>query len=279
MGKHGVDIRWTSRYDYEQGGRLNPHEHDFFQIIYFIDGKGTFTLAEAEYVISPGVFIFINPMLKHGFIPYGNSKIKTLDLKFDISDKDILEMASGLQAYQTDDSMVIKDLLEKIRFEGLNKRLFYGEMACLSLIQILYTLFRQNGEPPKQKNVTQAVYKLKNEPIEAAQRLEHYIQEHYAEELSLGAISAQLCYSSNYLSQIFKINYGCTFTNYLRRIRIERSKELISYSALSLKQIAESVGFKTIYHFSRVFKETEGINPGKWKVRELEGIRKDVHFN
>ncbi|MNI17495.1 HTH-type transcriptional activator Btr [compost metagenome] len=303
--KYGVNIRWTSRYDYKQGGRLNLHEHDFYQIIYFIDGKGEFTCGNVTHPIAPGVLFFIRPEVKHGFVPYGNARIKTLDLKFDIYDNEMLDVAKGLHAYQTDESSKIKAFLESIRYEGLYKPLFYGELASVVLIQIIYMLARRSESGKGSSNDINAIgsnggstqsghsaHKLrfqailpvmdkhgKNEPVEAAHRLEHYIQEHYAEELTLESISEQLCYSKNYLSHSFRMNVGSTFTRYLRKIRIERSKELIAYSTLSLKQIAESVGFKTVHHFSRVFKETEGINPGEWKIREHDGIRKDVHFD
>ncbi|WP_165452674.1 helix-turn-helix domain-containing protein [Paenibacillus thalictri] len=295
-GKYGVGIRWTSRYDYERGGKLNVHEHDFYQIIYFIDGKGEFYCGGAAYPLAPGTLFFIRPCVRHGFITYGNTKVKTLDLKFEIADSELRAATSEVQAYQTGDLSEMKACLEKIRREGMYKPLFYKELAEAALIQLLYALVRHDSQAGvKERDVQPAPSRYsgqsshpsasgealasRDEPLEAVHRLERYIREHYAEELSLEAIAELLSYSKNYLSHSFKAHYGSTFTRYLRNIRIERAKELIVYSGLSLKQISEEVGFKTVHHFSRVFKETEGINPGEWKLREHDGIRKDVLFD
>jgi quercetin dioxygenase-like cupin family protein len=70
MEKFGVNILWTSRYDYDRGRRLKPHMHDYFQIIYFLDGAGVFICDGSTYLIKPGTLFFIPPMSKHEFIPY-----------------------------------------------------------------------------------------------------------------------------------------------------------------------------------------------------------------
>jgi AraC-like DNA-binding protein len=60
---------------------------------------------------------------------------------------------------------------------------------------------------------------------------------------------------------------------------VARAKELIEYSDYALKEIAEAVGFKTVHHFTRTFTATEGLSPGAWRRKYLEGIRKDVCIN
>ncbi len=74
------------------------------------------------------------------------------------------------------------------------------------------------------------------------------------------AIAAQLGYDRSYLSRVFRSSYDCTFSQYLRRLRIAKARTLLADSGLSLKEIAERTGFKTIYHFNRVFKELAGIS-------------------
>ena len=42
-----VDVLWIARYDYQAGWALRPHHHTYFQMIFVVDGKGTFTLGES----------------------------------------------------------------------------------------------------------------------------------------------------------------------------------------------------------------------------------------
>jgi AraC-like DNA-binding protein len=60
---------------------------------------------------------------------------------------------------------------------------------------------------------------------------------------------------------------------------VEKACELMIYSDYSLKQISEMTGFKSIHHFSRVFREQKGISPGQFCRMEREGIRKDVYID
>jgi AraC-like DNA-binding protein len=51
---------------------------------------------------------------------------------------------------------------------------------------------------------------------------------------------------------------------YVIRARIERARRLMEESALSLKQIAESLGYSDVYFFHRQFKTVTGMTPGQW---------------
>jgi len=79
-----VDVLWTARYDYKHNWKLVPHEHNYFQMIYFLAGSGHLFLKDREYAIRPGDLFLIKPHNKHGLAPY--SQLKTLDLKFRVYD-------------------------------------------------------------------------------------------------------------------------------------------------------------------------------------------------
>ncbi|WP_422657781.1 AraC family transcriptional regulator [Paenibacillus sp. EC2-1] len=283
MDKFGINLLWASRYDYEMASRLQPHLHDYYQIIYFLSGAGVFTCDGAEYPIESGTLFFIQPKRMHGFVPrvHEANKNKTLDLKFRIHDNQLIDEVKKLPTRHKDTTTELKSLLERIRKEGERKALFYGETACLCLVQLLYMLCRNTseGDSGKPEYNSSEVGQKASEPTEAAKRVEHYLGEHYNESLTLQLVAERTCYSKNYVSQMIKHNFGCSFTHYLQNLRVEQSKVLILYSSLSLKQIAENVGFKTIQHFNRVFKQVEGISPGQWKHREMNGICKDIVFD
>ncbi|MBP1963206.1 AraC family transcriptional regulator [Paenibacillus aceris] len=284
MEKFGVNILWTSRYDYDRGRELHMHMHDYYQMIYFLNGAGIFTCDGSTYTIKPGSLFFIHPMQSHGFVPhaYDTRRMKTLDLKFHIHDSQLIQKVKMVPVHQADSTSELKQWLERIRREGTMKALFYGESACLCLVQMLYMLCRKASKTDVSQLEFHASEGIQTtyEPTEAAKRVEHYLKEYYySEALTLENVSERISYSKSYISQTIKHNYGCSFTHFLQKIRVEKAKEHIMYSDQSLKQIAEKVGFKTIHHFNRVFKGVEGISPGKWKQRELGGICKDVSFD
>ncbi|WP_420852203.1 helix-turn-helix domain-containing protein [Paenibacillus hamazuiensis] len=58
---------------------------------------------------------------------------------------------------------------------------------------------------------------------------------------------------------------GEPFVDYLKRVRIEKSKELLARSDLKIGEIGKRVGYVNSYYFIKVFKETMGLTPGEYK--------------
>lgn len=97
------------------------------------------------------------------------------------------------------------------------------------------------------------------------QRVDEYVQKHYAEELSLEKIANHFQYEYGYFSRMFRKLKGVTFKKYLNSIRLEKAMDLIKSSSLKYGEIAVAVGYKNYEHFSRSFREQYGCSP-----REIE---------
>lgn len=92
-----------------------------------------------------------------------------------------------------------------------------------------------------------------------------YIKEHLAERISLDQAAAQVYLSKSYFCRIIKSELGCTFTEYVNRLRIERSKALLRSPQLSIAEISLAVGFDDQSYFTRIFKKQTGLSPGKFR--------------
>ena len=96
-------------------------------------------------------------------------------------------------------------------------------------------------------------------------RAKAYLQEHQTEELSLGQVSKAVNSSPFYFCKMFKKATGLNFTDYVSRIRIERAKNLLLNPNLRVSEIAFEVGFQSLTHFNRVFKNTVGQSPTHYR--------------
>ena len=92
----------------------------------------------------------------------------------------------------------------------------------------------------------------------------HYIHQNYA-NASLQQAAAQIYVSSTYLSRIFANEMNESFSRYLLRCRIQKAKELMQDPKLKLYEIAMSVGYADISHFSKAFKQIEGCSPQNYR--------------
>jgi len=90
-----------------------------------------------------------------------------------------------------------------------------------------------------------------------------YIQEHYAERISLTDLSQELNVSCTHLNAKFKAEVGYTFHDFLNHYRISRAVELQKQGNLKLYEIAEMVGFSDYKYFNKVYKKYVGYPPNK----------------
>ncbi len=102
-----------------------------------------------------------------------------------------------------------------------------------------------------------------------------YIEGHYSENISLSDISCSAGINHTTLTALMKAELGCTAIEYLMNYRIVVSKKQLSFTDIPIKEIADLVGFKTVQHFNRVFKEITGSTPAEFRKSAVK-IRKDA---
>ena len=100
-------------------------------------------------------------------------------------------------------------------------------------------------------------------------RAKEYIHEHQTENLRLGHVAKAVNTSTFYFCKMFKKVTGINFTDYLSRVRIEKSKNLLLNPNLRVSEIAFEVGFQSLTHFNRVFKKILGQSPTEYRTQLL----------
>ncbi len=101
-----------------------------------------------------------------------------------------------------------------------------------------------------------------------------YIEGHYGENITLSNISANAGMNHTTLTALMKEEFGCTAIEYLMKYRITVSKKQLAFTDMPIKDIANMVGFKTVQHFSRVFKQHISTTPAEFR-RSAVQKRKD----
>jgi YesN/AraC family two-component response regulator len=89
-------------------------------------------------------------------------------------------------------------------------------------------------------------------------------------DLKITQVSAKLKTNRTYVSNLINNEFACSFSDFVNRYRIEEAKRMLENNGLtnySLNYISEAVGFGSLNTFIRVFKETEGITPGNFRIQ------------
>lgn len=113
----------------------------------------------------------------------------------------------------------------------------------------------------------QVIVHQKNAEPPVITRAKEYIQQHEADELSLGEVAKAVNTSSFYFCKLFKKVTGLNFTHYVSRVRVEKAKNLLLNPNLRVSEIAFEVGFQSLTHFNRVFKKIIGQSPTEYRAQ------------
>jgi two-component system, response regulator YesN len=93
-----------------------------------------------------------------------------------------------------------------------------------------------------------------------------YIEENYHSQLSYKDVANEVLISPSYFLCLFKQETGYTFVDYLTMLRIEKAKELLLTTDMTITQIADKTGFNNSNYFSRIFKKLVGTRAKDYRA-------------
>lgn len=102
-------------------------------------------------------------------------------------------------------------------------------------------------------------------PIRQLRKVEDYVAEHFAEEISIEQLADLLEMSSSHFAHVFKDSTGMTPLQFVTRQRITRAQQLIRETSRSLIDVGLDVGYTSPSHFAQVFRRVVGVTPTKFR--------------
>ena len=95
-------------------------------------------------------------------------------------------------------------------------------------------------------------------------KAQQYVQAHVEEKLTVTTVAQAIGVSPSYLTALFHKHLEFSPGEYIRRVRLQMSKQLIREGKLNFTQIAENLQYSTVHHFSRQFKQVFGMTPTEY---------------
>lgn len=167
------------------------------------------------------------------------------------------------QSYQ----LILSNLLDTIikSCVDLNK-LYSNFYPHIEIIKMIYGAKSKDYLVKIFKNLLSEVIKInlisrKSGIDNSYEQIIKFIDNNYnISTLSLDDVANELAYSVSYISAILK-QFNTSFTKYLTKVRMEKSRELIINTSKKMITIADEVGYKDPYYFSHCFKKYYGVSP------------------
>ena len=155
----------------------------------------------------------------------------------------------------------IVTLLQSMLREQERMDTFSPDIILSQLNLLLLELSREVESPTGGKLQASNAVHSENEIIRQAQQ---FISSHIREKLSVPLVARQVDVSPSYLTALFHKNLQISPGEYIRRIKLQESKQMIRENNLNFTEIAAELQYSTVHHFSRQFKEKFGITPTEY---------------
>ena len=96
-------------------------------------------------------------------------------------------------------------------------------------------------------------------------KITKYIEENYMKRLSVTSVAREFFLSPGYFAHIFRREVGRPFNAYLTRLRVERAREILVETRLSVGEIDALTGFGSLSQFNRSFMNCTGVSPSNYR--------------
>lgn len=237
-----------------------PHFHTEPEIVYVIQGKVNVTIENNTFIITEGDICIFTPGLIHNLYTYESSK--TFVMKLFPS-----EHLGNIQLYNNiihRGDEVYDKLLENIKcIMTENKEKNTGYELCVNICaEKIFLLIIRNMKYSKLKDTAQIKLANKNEFLNSVTA---FLEEHYAEDITLEEAAMHHNYTKSYFCHYFKAVTGVTFWRYYTIFRLEKALNMMKeYPDKKLIEIASNAGFKNVRSFNQSFKEYHHCTPREY---------------
>jgi AraC-like DNA-binding protein/quercetin dioxygenase-like cupin family protein len=267
------------RYDFNRPHATIPNYHDFLEITFIARGDGTFTIGGRDFTASAGDVFVINSGVFH-LLESSDDNFSAIVLYFmpelihqpGMGELDLdylllfLNYRQGfvpkIPVNRAQSGEVLR-LLEIIKGELETERSFQKIAVKNCVCQILLILNRSaegmKGEPGEMHLRLHDVNKLK--PV-----FDH-IQRHYSQKMTLAQMAKESGLSTTHPCRYFKKTTGKTITEYIKRFRVDKAKELLIEDERSITWIAFEVGFESHSYFDRIFHDLTRLTPQEFRKK------------
>ncbi len=143
-----------------------------------------------------------------------------------------------------------RPLLQMVEEYRLQK-LFSGPLLNGMLLTLLASVYRQLAHQGE------AAHRHR----ELADRIMDYIHSHLDQPLTNRALAECFSFHPNYLNRLFVRHTGTPLHRYILNIKADKAMELLHSTAMPVTEIAQTLGFCDLSHFSKFFKERYGVSP------------------
>ncbi|WP_408007656.1 helix-turn-helix domain-containing protein [Pseudalkalibacillus sp. A8] len=245
---HDVDPTWRT----EKSRGLNT-------LVYVTEGKVHYFIEDEQFELEKGDLLYIPFNLYRAWKNHPNETHKKYTIVFSWEDQaqeelPIFTERNRLLNFKPRNSAYFEQRFAFLFVQWLGQRSFY-ERLCHNVMSELLLLLSQekterNASPAKEQIV---------------RRMQEYILYNFRRNITIDELASIVDVTPNYVTILFKEVIGVTPIQYLHQIRINTAWDLMTDTDMTIREVAEYLGYCDQSYFNRMFKKWMGTAPSRMK--------------
>ena len=270
-------------FEFDKNFVSHVESHDFWELVYVDKGDLICSSGDREVLLKEGEVIFHKPGISHALRADGKRAPNIFIISFECKNEAI--------RFFEDRRLPVDDSLRRFIFSIIDesKRTFFlpvsdpglkkmkllespalgGQQVIKNYLELLLINLMRNET---EQNSSEAVF-LPREKFDEriSDRVIEYMKEHISERLSVEDVCSILHYNKSYVFRQFKKTTGSSLMAYFTKMKIQRAKEMLRETDLSISAISDTLSFDDPNYFSKTFKKVTGYAPSTYRKMRRGG--------
>lgn len=263
-------------FKYGKNFNFPKERHDFWEMMYVDSGQAKIISEDKAYYLKQGEAFFHQPNKAHTIHTddnFANSAI----ISFECKSKAIKALTNKILTFNDYEKGLLNKIVSeaKISFNDklndayltkMNKKEqapFGGEQIIKNCIELLFVSLIRN-ENTYVKDLEEININLNSNKIVDSVKMILLDKLDNSTAINLDDISYRLGFSKSYIKTQFKKSAGISVIQYFIKLKIDKAKKLLSQQKYSVSEIADLLGFSSVYYFSRQFKLHTDMSPTEY---------------
>lgn len=266
-----LKLLWSARVDYSKKNAVRPHHHsDYFQLLLPLEGAGQIIIEDIILDMKPNSYYLFKQNVTHSFTFTENTI--TLDFKFVILDDNLLQWIEYVPAFGICGEGAMAEFKQwiKLSLQHMRKPSNFLPFRVESGFKSSLCSLLQDDSYSNTEDHSRSL--LSN--FDMAQ----YLQDNLQHNITLHELAQRFGYHPHYIINLFHEYTGMSPIQLLQKLRLEKAREYLEFTAMSISEISEHVGLSLPY-FSRLFRSKEGMSASAYREMIKKAIGKDLNIS
>lgn len=269
LEKMNVQLLYITQARYDTDWHSIKHTHHFTELFYVMRGAGSFLVEDEKFDVKQDDLIVVNPNVSHTEVSVPDTPLEYIvlgisGLQFLSEENNELYDYSvhNYYDYKHEILFYLRTLVEEVKNEDENYETITQNLLEILILNILRRTKKKIQIKPTKKVTKECRF------------IEQYINEHFAEDITLQKLSELTYLNKYYIVHVFKKYKGLSPINYLIERRMEEAKNLLETTNYSVSKISDIIGFSSQSYFSQTFKKEMNITPNQYR-KSMEKTNKN----